>query len=338
MREVFPRPLNWAAPAVWAAAALVQALVPDAVPGVPARPGDPAAAGAGVLVGVEVLVAAVAAGLALRGGRRRGDPARTAAGGPASAPGAGAGGAVLTVAGAVLLAWTLLTGKLAVLDPQLWPSPGRVLGVILADREELGRGMAASLRRLALGYGLGLGVAIPLGLLVGWHRPLFQVVNPVTKFVAPIPPNVYIPYALVLFPDLESAGVFIVFLGVFWPVFANTVAGVHGVDRRYVEAARTLGASERTILWRCVLPAALPSIFAGVLVGTMLGFIMLTVAETIGASSGLGYYLLYYKDIAAYDRVVADILVIGAWVFAWTYLTDRIQRRALRWMPGGEGP
>lgn len=244
-------------------------------------------------------------------------------------------GDLLGVVGVILLSWTLTTAKLGLVDASYWPSPGRTAHILTEDYAEFLGGARASLTRLGSGYLIGLALAVPLGLFVGWNSRLFAVISPITKFVAPIPPHVYIPFALVLLPSMEMAGILIIAVGVFWPVFATTLAGVHGVDRRYVEAARTLGASNLTILRRVVFPAALPSIFAGVGVGTILGFIMLTVAEGIGASQGLGYYLMYYKDIVAYDRVLADVLVIGAWVFVWTYGTERLERWALRWQRGG---
>lgn len=238
---------------------------------------------------------------------------------------------LIAVTGVILLVWLLVTAKLNWTDATHWPSPARTFSILSEDLVELRTAFLSSLAKLVWGYFLGLSFAIPIGMVTGWIKRLHNVVYPIAKFVAPIPPNVYIPFALVIFPTMEMTAIFIIFLGVFWPVFTNTIYGVASVDRRLVEAARTLGANTWIILRRVVMPAAMPSIFAGVLVGTILAFIMLTVAETIGATTGLGYYVLYYKDIADYNRVLADIFVIGAWVFAWTYVFDRVQRWMLRW-------
>lgn len=234
----------------------------------------------------------------------------------------------------LLLVWMLMTSKIGLLDPTIWPSPARAFQILRIDASEFLVASGASMNRLVRGFFLALVAAIPFGVIVGWHKRLFNLVYPIAKFIAPIPPVVYIPYALVVFPSIQAASVFVIFIGVFWPVFTNTIYGVAHVDKRLIEAAYTLGATDRTILRRVVVPAALPTIFAGVLIGIILGFIMVTIAETIGASTGIGYYLLYYKDVAAYPRVVADIFVIGMWTFVWTFVFDRVQRWSLRWQRG----
>lgn len=241
---------------------------------------------------------------------------------------------VMSVFGLFFLIWTLVVGKLGLLDATSWPSPSRTFHVLQIDRDLFLRGIKASMVRFVQGFFLAVGVALPLGMVVGWFKRLFHIVYPVAKFIAPIPPVVYIPYALILFPTINQVTIFIIFIGVFWPAFVNTIYGVAHVDKRLIEAARTLGARDRRILWKVVLPAAMPSIFAGVLIGMILGFIMLTVAETVGASEGIGYYLIYYKDVAAYDKIVADIFVIGVCVFLWTWAFDRVQAWALRWQRG----
>jgi len=238
------------------------------------------------------------------------------------------------VTGAFLLIWTLSTSKLGLLAHQYWPSPAKVLHILKVEWGDFVLGSTASMSRLIRGFILGLVVAVPLGVIIGWYKRLFNILYPIIKFVAPIPPIIYIPYALVVLPTIDSASVFVIAVGVFWPVLTNTVYGVAHVDKRLIEAAYTLGASEGTVLTRVVVPAAKPTIFAGVLIGLILGFIMLTVAETIGAATGIGYFLIYYKDVADYPRVVADIVALGAWTFIWTYVFDRVQHWSLRWQRG----
>ena len=241
---------------------------------------------------------------------------------------------IALVTGTFMLIWTMTTAKLGLLNYHYWPSPAKVLHILQVEWGDFVLGSAASMSRLIRGFILGLVAAVPLGVVIGWYKRLFNILYPIIKFVAPIPPIIYIPYALVVLPTIDSASVFVIAVGVFWPVLTNTVYGVAHVDKRLIEAAYTLGASERTVLTRVVVPAARPTIFAGVLIGLILGFIMLTVAETIGAATGIGYFLIYYKDVADYPRVVADIVALGAWTFIWTYVFDRVQHWSLRWQRG----
>lgn len=243
---------------------------------------------------------------------------------------------VMMVFAVLFLVWMLIIGKLGLLDPIHWPSPDRAFNVLVMDRGQFGRGIASSMFRLVRGISLGLVLALPLGLIVGWYDRLYRMVYPLAKFIGPIPAVVYIPYALVVFPNVDQVTVFIVFISVFWPVFINMVYGVANVDRRLIDAARTLGGSDWRIVSKVVLPAAMPTAFAGILLGLIMGIVMLTVAETIGAASGIGYYLMYYKDVAAYDRIVADIFVIAACVYFWTYFFDKVQDRTLRWQRGSK--
>jgi NitT/TauT family transport system permease protein len=149
--------------------------------------------------------------------------------------------------------------------------------------------------------------------------------------VAPVPPTVYVPYAIALLPGFRSSAVAIVILAAFWPVFLNAVAGAMAVPERYRDNARVLGLKYPEYLRRVVFPAALPSIFNGMHVALGLSFIMLTVAELFGASSGLGRFVQYYADFADYPRMVAGIIYTGLVTFLSMTALSRLERRVIFW-------
>lgn len=194
---------------------------------------------------------------------------------------------IFLILGMMLLAWEVLIGKFALLDPFLFPAPGKVFAVFAKDYAVMYNGLISSFAILLSGYFLAVVVAVPLALVIGWRKRAFDVVYPIAKAVSPIPPTVYLPYAIVLLPTFSSASVFIIFIGAFWPIFVGTVHGVFSLDQRLINSAKTLGLKEHVMLRRVVLPAALPSVFSGATIALILSFITLTVAEMIAATSGL---------------------------------------------------
>jgi NitT/TauT family transport system permease protein len=231
----------------------------------------------------------------------------------------------------VLLAWELFFGKLALLDPFLFPGPAKVFAVFGADWEIMLKGVGSSLFILISGYLLALVIAVPAGLYIGWRKRLFAVAYPVAKAVSPIPPTVYLPYAIVLLPTFTASSIFLIFIGSFWPIFVGAVYGVFSIDQRLINSARTLGLSEHQMVRRILLHGAMPSIFSGAMIALIMSFITITVAEMIAATSGLGWYIEYHHQFANYDKVIAGMILIALIVIIIMFVFDRIQQYCLRW-------
>ncbi len=242
--------------------------------------------------------------------------------------GAGDVGAVIFF---VLLAWYLATTRFVVLDKMLFPQPEAVLKLFVAELPDMLKGLVNSLILLVSGYLLALATALPLGLLVGWRVRLFHAVNPFTKVLGPIPPIVYIPYAIALLPSFRAASIFVIFIGAFWPIFINTVSGVFNIPRGLLDSARVLNLREPTLLARVILPGAMPSICTGATLALVFAFVLLAAAELIGANSGIGWYVKNFADFADYQRVIVGIIFISIVVTAITWGTERLERRLLRW-------
>lgn len=229
------------------------------------------------------------------------------------------------------LVWEVVFGKLALLDPFLFPGPAKVFAVFPADWELMLKGVGSSLFIMTSGYLLALVIAIPAGLYIGWRKRLFAVAYPVAKAISPIPPTVYLPYAIVLLPTFSASSIFLIFIGSFWPIFVGAVYGVFSIDQRLINTARTLGLTEHQMVQRILLPGAMPSIFSGALISLIMSFITLTVAEMIAATSGLGWYIVYHHQFANYDKVIAGMLVIAMVVIVIMFIFDRVQQHCLRW-------
>ncbi|KAB0663891.1 ABC transporter permease [Oryzomonas japonica] len=232
---------------------------------------------------------------------------------------------------AILLAWYVATSRFIVLDKMLFPQPEAVLTLFVAELPDMLKGLVNSLILLVSGYLLAVATALPLGLLVGWRVRLFHAVNPFTKVLGPIPPIVYIPYAIALLPSFRAASIFVIFIGAFWPIFINTVNGVFNIPKGLLDSARVLGLKEHTLLLRVILPGAMPSICTGATLALVFAFVLLTAAELIGANSGIGWYVKNFADFADYPRVVVGIIFISLVVLVITFGTERLERHLLRW-------
>ena len=190
-----------------------------------------------------------------------------------------------------------------------------------------------SLFRVALGYILGCLIAIPLGIFVGWSKKAHVILNPIIEIIRPIPPLAWIPIAILWFGIGIKSAAFIIFLGVFFPILLNTISGVVSINPILIDAARTLGAKERNIFIKILIPGAMPSIFTGMRIGIGIGWMTLVAAEFTGVKTGygLGYMIMTARDIQRPDEIMAGMLLIGFIGLCIDKGLRFIESRIIRW-------
>jgi NitT/TauT family transport system permease protein len=230
----------------------------------------------------------------------------------------------------VLLRWVAYARPLE-------PYPGQGSWLAWALSGELPHDAAATLLRVAGGFAIGAGLALPLGLGMGASRTVHDLFNPVVQILRPIPPIAFIPLAILWFGLGNPPAFFLISLGAFFPVLVNTIAGVRNVDAIYLRAARNLGASQWTLFWRVMVPAAMPYILAGVRIGIGVAFIVVIVAEMIAVNSGLGYRILEAREYFWSDKVIAGMISIGVAGLGIDLFMNRLNAWLLRWHRGLEG-
>ncbi|HHV61632.1 MAG TPA: ABC transporter permease subunit [Firmicutes bacterium] len=169
---------------------------------------------------------------------------------------------------------------------------------------------------------------------MGWYKQGEYWLQPVLRFIGPIPAVAWIPIVMILFPSSFLASIFLVALSAWFPVTILTWSGVASVSKTYLDVARTLGAGERVLLRRVVLPAALPSIFIGLFMGLGLSFTTLVVAEMLGVKAGLGWYLSWAQGWAEYDKVYGALLIMALIFSALLTVIFRFRDRFLAWQRG----
>jgi ABC-type nitrate/sulfonate/bicarbonate transport system permease component len=214
---------------------------------------------------------------------------------------------------AVIAGWYLVSTY--VLDKTtraLLPPPQAVLKAAweLGQSGELWVHLRDSLKREFVAF-LWATMSIPLGIAMGWWKAVEEQVDPLVEVLRPVPPLAWIPLSILWFGIGDTQNQFIIFLGCFFPILLNTIAGVKGVEPNLVRAARCLGASEGRILWRVVLRAALPQIITGIRVGLGVGWMALVAAELVGANSGLGFLINDARTVLRTDYVIVGMAAIG---------------------------
>ena len=206
----------------------------------------------------------------------------------------------------------------------LLPSPLAVLGAMfdLAKDMELFEHAGISLGRMLISITLACALAMPLGLMMGLHPRFERFVDPTFELLRPISGIAWIPLALFIFGIGNALPVFIMTYAAFFPILLGTVAGVRTVDRRLIDAARTMGVPHAIIIRRVVIPAALPSLLVALRLGVALSWTAVVAAALSGAPSGLGYAVEWYRELLATPQVMAFIAMIGV----IGYLCDAVVR------------
>jgi NitT/TauT family transport system permease protein len=223
-------------------------------------------------------------------------------------------------------------------DTLLLPSFVQVLAALSNSWQDiLSEDLPISLLHFGLGVGIGLLVALPIGMSMGWFRTVDRVVDPIVEVLRPIPPLAWIPFAIVWFGLTNEAAGFIVFIGAVFPILINTYVGFRSLPRVYVESAKVLGATKDIDLIRYIaFPYALPSIAGGIRIAMGIAWMCLVAAEMFGVStSGLGYKIWSYYYLHKMDYVLLYMIVLGV----LGLLLDRtfryvVEERMLKWRAG----
>ena len=215
---------------------------------------------------------------------------------------------------ALLVLWELFV-RARVWSPVLVPSPLSVAGYLgesLADGTLLSA-LLVTLRRLVLGYAVGIALGIPLGLLTARFRSLEDTLGLLALGLQALPSVCWVPLALLWFGQSEGAMFFVVVMGTLWSVIIAADNGVRNVPPIYARAARTMGSHGLHTWLRVILPAALPHVVGGMKQGWAFAWRSLMAAEiyvTILSGFGLGHLLHYGRELNAMEQVIGVMIVL----------------------------
>jgi len=234
----------------------------------------------------------------------------------------------------LLLVWQVLTAKTGLLPLPFFPPPQSILEVYTDDLSRLVESAAYSLLLLFPGYAAGGVVGFVVGVALGWSQRISYWGHPILRFLGPLPATAWLPIAFFFFPGTQSAATFLVALATGFPVAVLTASGIGSVNAAYYDIARTLGASERFLILRVAIPAALPNVFVGLFMGLGASFAVLIVAEMMGVKAGLGWYLQWAQGWAAYANLYGALIVMALLFSGLIGLLFAVRDRVLAWQRG----
>jgi NitT/TauT family transport system permease protein len=237
---------------------------------------------------------------------------------------------------AFLALWCLLSGAVMMLklfNPIFLPGPWLVLSNVLdmAVRGQLWIHLAATLERVALGFGAGAVLGVGLGLAAGHLTPIRHIVEPLVELLRPIPPLAMLPMLIVWVGIGETSKIGFITYATFFPIFLTTITGVRQIDPILLRAAQSLGARGVGLFTRVILPAALPDILTGLRLGVALAFFVIVISEFIGAEHGLGYLINDGRNFFLVPQMLGAAVVLGLLGYAGNGLVRLLERRLTRW-------
>ena len=241
---------------------------------------------------------------------------------------------ILGIASPVLLlaVWEA-AARFHFIDTRFFPAPSSVIAVMIEMLRsgELVTNTLVSLRRLALGTLIGGGPALILGIAMGLNRWVRAVFDPLVSATYPIPKSAILPLALLIFGLGEGSKVFMVAIGVFYPLVINTTVGVREINRIYLDVGQNFKASRWNMFWTIALPGALPVIMTGFKLGIGIGLVLIAIAEMVGAKSGLGYLIWSAWNTFEVEQMYVGLFVIAIIGFLLTVLLNELERIVIPW-------
>ena len=213
----------------------------------------------------------------------------------------------------------------------LIPSPEGLFSIYHEKSGEVVSGIFASLKLLFFGILIGLVLGVILGVTAGFIPRVREVVSPIAGVLSPIPPLVYTPYVVMIAPTFYIASLFVIFSSVFWPTLTQTINSVKSIDKKVIEAARTMGLSTPQMLFKVILPYIVPAIIVGLSRSLRSAFLCLTGAEMLGASAGLGFFIKMYERNLDFRAILAGILVLALVVSVIDILVRKLEKKVVKW-------
>jgi NitT/TauT family transport system permease protein len=232
----------------------------------------------------------------------------------------------------LLIAWQLIV-EAGLVDGFLVGSPTKVAGA-LGDQISSGvllANLKVSAYELAIGFGLSAVLGVAGGILMGWYGTLNDAFDPFVWLGYASPLVALYPVFLLIFGLGAPTVIAIAVLLAVFPILINTRSGVHEVDAKLIQAARSFGATDRQLFQKVVLPASLPLVMAGLRLGIGRALVGVVVGEFFVGDKGLGYNVAYYAGLLRTTDMILQVVVIGALGVLLTTLLSVAERRIDAW-------
>jgi len=191
----------------------------------------------------------------------------------------------------------------------------------------IGWNVLASLKRVAVGFGLAALVGIPLGFIIGRVRFVSGMFGPIISLLKPVSPLAWLPIGLLVFKSADPAAIWSIFICSIWPMLINTAFGVAGVRKDWLNVARTLEVSPLRKAFLVILPAAAPTIITGMRISMGIAWLVIVAAEMLIGGNGIGYFLWNEWNNLSLANVLFAVLMIGVVGMALDLMFAALQKK-----------
>ncbi|QLE41189.1 aliphatic sulfonate ABC transporter permease SsuC [Nostoc sp. C052] len=234
----------------------------------------------------------------------------------------------------VLVLWEVAS-RTGLLSTRILPAPSGVIAtaIKLGSTGELFQHIGISAGRAISGFIVGGSIGFGLGLLNGFSRVAEKLLDSSLQMLRTIPNLALIPLVILWFGIGDQARLFLVSMGVFFPLYLNTFHGIRSVDPGLIEMGKVYGLKTPQLLWQIIFPGALSSILVGVRFSLGIMWLTLIVAETIAADSGLGYMAMNAREFMQTDVVVLSIVIYALLGKLADAVARGLETKFLAWNP-----
>lgn len=230
----------------------------------------------------------------------------------------------------VFIAWVIISNYELI---RFMPTPQAVATSFLNLGDEMVGHTVDSLVRVFAGFALGCGLGIITGIAISWNKTLGKIFDPLVEFFRPMPPLALIPLFIIWFGIGDASKILLIAFGCWVNMVVITAEATRNIEPIYINAAKTLGASERQTLQYVVLPALVPGVIGGIRTAAVVAFGLDVAAEFMGTNSGFGYIIIEGRRFIRMDLIFLGILLITAFSMLTNGTIRVIEGRLTRWVP-----
>lgn len=232
----------------------------------------------------------------------------------------------------ILIVWQII-GSFGVVSSTILPTPTAIFTsfVELIASGELGRHLEISVWRAGIGFLLGAGLGLLLGIITGFSSRTEEVVDPTLQMLRTVPHLAVAPLFILWFGFGELSKILLIAKGAFFPIYVNAFLGIRGVDSKLYEVARILEFNRFNLVRKLILPAAMPNILLGIRLSLGVAWLGLVVAEIMGSSEGIGYMIMDARQFSQTEVVFVGIIIFAVVGKLTDSFVRQLESRLLKW-------
>lgn len=219
------------------------------------------------------------------------------------------------------------------INQSILPSPAKLYEALLymIETGKLKGHIMISAERVIKGFVIGTTVGLGVGIIIGLSKKMEHLLSVIIGVFRPIPLIAWVPMLILWMGIGESSKITLIAVGSFWPVLLNTIRGIQNTDKKLLEVGKVLEKNKIQVLIKIVIPSSIPFIFTGIRLGMGAAWSCVVAAEMIAAATGIGYLIMYAREMSQPDVMLVGVFAIGFIGLAIDQLLLLLERKILKW-------